>query len=232
MPARVSAYRADRCEPVLKVKYTPASSLHTQQWQMNMQVRQSAKRILKLVFLGLALPLVALYRLFCLIDPSETTFQAFSQLLSLVPGKTGVFLRAACYSLVFTDTSDETSIGFMTIFSHADTTLGRGVYIGAQCNIGKCTIGDGTLLGSGVHILSGSRQHDFSDIDVPIQEQGGVFEKISIGKDCWLGNTCVVMAELGDQSIVAAGSVVTKPVAVADIVAGNPARAVRSRLPN
>lgn len=197
-----------------------------------MQVRQWAKRILKLVFLGLALPLVALYRVFCLIDPSETTFQAFSQFVSLIPGKSGVFLRAAFYSLVFTDTSDETSIGFMTIFSHADTTIGRGVYIGAQCNIGKCTIGEGTLLGSGVHILSGSRQHEFSDMDTPIQEQGGVFEKISIGSDCWLGNTCVVMAELGNQSIVAAGSVVIKPVAAADIVAGNPAKQVRSRLQN
>ncbi len=197
-----------------------------------MQFRQWAKRILKLAFLGFALPLVALYRLFCLIDPSDTTFQAFSQFVSLIPGKTGVFLRAAFYSLVFVDTTDEMSIGFMTVFSHADTTLGRGVYIGAQCNIGKCSIGEGTLLGSGVHILSGSRQHDFSDMDVPIQEQGGVFEKIRIGKDCWLGNTCVVMAELGNQSIVAAGSVVTKPVAAADIVAGNPARKVRSRLQN
>ena len=195
-----------------------------------MQARQTIKRLIKLLFLALAFPLYALYRLFALIDPSEATFQAFSQFVSLIPGRTGVFLRAAFYSLVFTDTSDETSIGFMTVFSHADTTLERGVYIGAQCNIGKCSIGEGTLLGSGVHILSGSRQHNFSDTDTPIQEQGGVFEKIRIGRDCWLGNTCVVMAELGDQSIVAAGSVVIKPVAEGDIVAGNPAKKIRSRL--
>ena len=195
-----------------------------------MQARQTLKRLLKLLFLGLALPLYALYRLFLLIDPSETTFQAFSQFVSLIPGKTGVYVRAAFYRLVFPDTSDETSIGFMTVFSHADTTLARGVYIGAQCNIGKCSIGEDTLLGSGVHVLSGSSQHDFSDPNVPIKNQGGVFEKISLGKDCWLGNSSVVMAELGDQSIVAAGSVVIKPVAAGDIVAGNPARKIRSRL--
>lgn len=184
---------------------------------------------MKLFFLGLALPLYALYRLLLIIDSSETTFQAFSQFVSLIPGKTGVYLRAAFYSLVFPDTADDTCIGFMTVFSHADTTLATGVYIGAQCNIGKCSIGEGTLLGSGVHILSGSRQHDFSDPDLPIQEQGGVFEKIRVGKDCWLGNSSVVMAELGDQSIVAAGSVVIKPVAAGDIVGGNPANKIRSR---
>jgi len=194
-----------------------------------MDIRQIIKRSFKLVFLGLALPFYLLYRLLSLIDSSESTFQAFSQLLSLFPGKTGVYLRAAFYGLVFPDTTDETFIGFMTVFSHADTTLGKGVYIGAQCNIGKCSIGEGTLLGSGVHVLSGTRQHDISDIDTPIQEQGGVFEKINIGRDCWLGNASVVMAELGDQSVVAAGSVVVKPSASGDIVAGNPARVVRSR---
>ena len=86
-----------------------------------MQARQTIKRLIKLLFLALAFPLYALYRLFALIDPSEATFQAFSQFVSLIPGRTGVFLRAAFYSLVFTDTSDETSIGFMTVFSHADT---------------------------------------------------------------------------------------------------------------
>jgi len=192
-------------------------------------MRQFIKRAIKALFLALACPLYLLYRLLSLAGDSDSAFQAFSQLISLVPGKTGIYLRAAFYRLSMTDTSDDISVGFMTIFSHADTTLGPGVYIGAQCNVGKCTIGESTLLGSGVHVLSGSRQHEFSDTDTPIQQQGGQFEKISIGRDCWLGNSSVVMSGMGDQSIVAAGSIVTKPVAAGDIVAGNPARVVRSR---
>lgn len=91
--------------------------------------------------------------------------------------------------------------------------------------------GENTLLGSGVHILSGSRQHNFEDPATPIQEQGGHFEKITIGQDCWLGNASVVLAGVGDHSIVAAGSVVTKPVEDGLIVGGNPARAIRERHP-
>ncbi|UQG60433.1 acyltransferase [Marinobacter sp. M3C] len=154
---------------------------------------------------------------------------SFSQGISLIPGKFGVYLRAAFYRLACPATSDEISVGFLTILSHRDTTIGRGVYIGPQSNIGKCTIGENTLIGSGVHILSGSRQHDFKDIKKPIQDQGGIFEKIRIGADCWLGNTSVVMANLEDHSILAAGSVLTKPSAKGDVLVGNPAKCVNNR---
>ncbi|WP_349518500.1 DapH/DapD/GlmU-related protein [Marinobacter sp. NFXS11] len=156
-------------------------------------------------------------------------FQSVSQLLSLVPGKPGIYLRASFYSLACPDTSSEISIGFLTVLSHWDTTIERGVYVGPQCNIGKCSIGENTLLGSGVHVLSGSKQHEFNDPQRLIQEQGGTFTKIRIGRDCWLGNTSVVMSDIGDHSIVAAGAVVTRETPPGCIVAGNPAKKVRSR---
>jgi acetyltransferase-like isoleucine patch superfamily enzyme len=127
------------------------------------------------------------------------------------------------------DTSDEIVIGFMTILSHADTTIERGVYIGPQCNIGKCRIGEQTLLGSGVHILSGNQQHGFETLEVPIQQQGGNYHKINIGKDCWLGNGAIVMQDIADHCIVAAGSVVTRAADAGSILAGNPAKILRSR---
>lgn len=154
---------------------------------------------------------------------------SFSQGISLIPGKFGVYLRAAFYRLACKNTSDEISVGFLTILSHRDTTIGRGVYIGPQSNIGKCTIGENTLIGSGVHILSGSRQHEFKDPQKPIQDQGGIFEKIQIGADCWLGNMSLVMANLEDHSILAAGSVLTKPSAKGDILVGNPAKFINNR---
>ena len=187
------------------------------------------KRLVKTLFLGLAFPLYLLCLLFSRLGSSDGVFTSFSQGLSLIPGKLGVYLRAAFYRLACPATSDEISVVFLTILSHRDTTIGRGVYIGPQSNIGKCTIGENTLIGSGVHILSGSRQHEFKDLRKPIQDQGGVFEKIRIGADCWLGNTSLVMADLDDHSILAAGSVLTKPSARGDILVGNPARCINNR---
>jgi len=195
-----------------------------------MNIRSHIKRTVKLLFLLLAVPLLALYRVFSLAGHPDGVFQSFSQFLSLIPGKTGIYIRAAFYHLACPETSDDISIGFLTVLSHRNTSIARGVYIGPQCNIGMCRIGENTLLGSGVHVLSGSRQHGFSDIDRPIKEQSGVFEKISLGSDCWIGNQAIVMASVETKCIIAAGSVLINPTQSGDIVAGNPARLLRNRL--
>ncbi len=188
------------------------------------------KRLVKSVFLALALPLYLLCLLFSQLGNADGVFASFSQGLSLIPGKFGVYLRAAFYRLVCPATSDEISVGFLTILSHRNTSIAKGVYIGPQCNIGMCSIGENTLIGSGVHILSGSRQHEFQDIEKPIQDQGGFFEKIRIGSDCWLGNSAVIMAAVADGCIVAAGSVLSKSAdKEGDILAGNPSRTIRNR---
>lgn len=192
-------------------------------------MKSQIKAITRMVFTLLVIPLWLAYRGFSLMGNRDSVFQSVSQLLSLIPGKPGTYLRASFYRLACPNTSIEISIGFLTVLSHWDTTIERGVYVGPQCNIGKCSIGENTLLGSGVHVLSGSKQHEFDDTDRPIQEQGGTFTKVRIGQDCWLGNTSVVMSDIGDHSIVAAGSVVTKATEAGWIVAGNPAKKVRSR---
>uniref|UniRef100_UPI0030C84C11 acyltransferase n=1 Tax=Ningiella ruwaisensis TaxID=2364274 RepID=UPI0030C84C11 len=154
---------------------------------------------------------------------------AHSQFLSLFPGKVGAYLRAAFYRLALRHCDAHALISFGTILSQTDTSIGSGVYIGPQCNIGKCEIGNDTLLGSGVHIMSGKQQHNFEDLNTPIREQGGAFSLIRIGKDCWIGNGALIMANVGDKSIVAAGSVVTSDVPAKSIVAGNPAKVVKCR---
>lgn len=194
------------------------------------KVRSPIKKVIKITFLILVLPIYLCYGLLCFISNRDGTFHSFSQFLSLIPGKVGIYIRAAFYRLACTDTSDEISVGFLSILSHRDTTICHGVYIGPQCNIGKCRIGPNTLLGSGVQILSGKNQHNFNEHDKPIQEQGGSFKKITIGEDCWLGNGAIVMANVPDHSIVAAGAVyihdVEHPWA---ILGGNPAVTIQIR---
>ena len=91
------------------------------------------------------------------------------------------------------------------------------------------TLEDDVLLASNVDVISGTGQHRFEDPDVPVREQGGTFERVTIGADTWIGNRAVVMADVGPQCVVGAGSVVTKPLEARSTAVGSPARAVGRR---
>lgn len=189
------------------------------------------KNILRLVFTILILPVYFLFKLQSVLLGSDQATTSWSQFMSLFPGVIGVYLRAAFYSMIFKHTSQELVVGFGTLFSQSDTQIGAGSYIGPHCNIGKCAIGKNCLLGSGVHIMSGKGQHNFDDPDTPLREQGGIFTKVSIGEDSWLGNGAMVMADIGKKCVVGAGSVVINPVPDYAIVGGNPAKVLGSRKP-
>ena len=191
------------------------------------------KAALKPIFFTLCAVLIApvtlLYFVVILIFNKDAVLASYSQLLSLLPGKLGVYLRSGFYRFSLTHCSPDAVISFMVLFSQADTEIAAGVYIGAQSNIGRCSIGKNTLLGSGVHVMSGKGQHNFDDLDTPIKDQGGVFEKITIGENCWLGNGAMVMANIGEGCIVGAGSVVINDISAHSIVAGNPAKVLKNR---
>ncbi len=177
----------------------------------------------------LVLPIFFSYKAIAITGNRDSAFTGVAQLLSLLPGVSGSYLRTAFYRLAMGRCERGVFVGFGTLFSQQQTEIAEGVYIGPQCNVGLCRINKNVLLGSGVHLLSGKRQHSFSDLSTPIQQQGGTFTRITIGEDSWIGNGALVMADVGTKCIVGAGSVVTAPVDDYSIVAGNPAVTVGKR---
>lgn len=189
------------------------------------------KHFIKFIFFSLLAlvisPVTFSYILLAIFFNKDSLIAAYSQILSLFPGKLGAYLRSAFYRFTFKKCAPNVVISFGTLFSQQNTSIEEGVYIGPQCNIGKCRIGKNTLLGSGVHIMSGKGQHNFSDPSKPIKEQGGAFVKVDIGENCWLGNGALVMANIGSGSVVAAGAVVTDDVPKGVVVGGNPAKILK-----
>lgn len=189
------------------------------------------KKLMQFLTLVLVLPLYWLLLLSEMFVKSDQTFQGCSQLLSLFPGVPGNYLRQQFYRLTLAECYDDCCIEFGTRLNQRGIELGHRVYIGTNCCIGLCRIEDDVMLGSNVDVISGKKQHNIDRLDIPMREQGGELEKIVIGEDSWLGNSSVVMANVGKKSIVAAGSVVVKDVPPYSIVGGNPAKVLKSRLP-
>jgi acetyltransferase-like isoleucine patch superfamily enzyme len=111
-------------------------------------------------------------------------------------------------------------------------TIGRRVYIGTGCCLhghSGLEIGDDSLLAQQITITPYS--HKFDDPGKIIYAQGGHQRKVTIGRDCYLGMRVVVLwsADIGEGSVVGAGSVVVKPVPPYSVAVGVPARVVRKR---
>lgn len=189
------------------------------------EVRKVLKRLFFGAALVLTLPAVLLVRLEQVIGVSEAVFVFFAQLLAVVPGKPGNYLRSAFYFGTLTECSWEIDIGFGTHFTHRDCRLAAHVSTGSYCVIGHVSIDRNVRLASRVSIPSGKRQH--LDRDGNLSE-GTTFDVVSIGRDTWVGEGAVVMAEVGSACIVSAGAVVLNAVPSTSVVGGNPARVLKS----
>jgi acetyltransferase-like isoleucine patch superfamily enzyme len=151
--------------------------------------------------------------------------------MSLIPGLTGQYLRRAFYQWVLSRCGKGSVVSFGTVFSHPTAEIGANAYIGVFCCLGDVTIEDDALIGSHVSITNGNRQHGIERLDIPVREQPGVWPRVTIGRDTWVGDRAVIMADVGEHCVVGAGSVVTRPVPDYAIVVGSPARVVGWRVP-
>lgn len=106
-------------------------------------------------------------------------------------------------------------------------TIGKNVFINACCNFqdqGGITIGDGSLIGH--KAVLATLNHGFAP-----EDRGTLYPSpIIIGKNVWVGASATILpgVTIGDHAIIAAGAVVTKNVPASTIVAGVPAKVVKT----
>jgi len=131
--------------------------------------------------------------------------------------------------------------------------FGRWVWIGhgtkIRCHEGEVSIGDKTVLGQECtisayqHVSIGEQciladrvmlidfDHNVAEVERPIRAQGIYKRNVRVGSNVWIGYGAQILrgVTIGDNSIVGAGSVVTKDVPANAVVGGAPARLIRMR---
>jgi acetyltransferase-like isoleucine patch superfamily enzyme len=175
------------------------------------------------------LPALLSYQLRGRIMGRDRALEGSTQALALLPGMLGQYLRRAFLARVLDECHATATIEFGTIFSQAGARIAQDAYIGPRCHLGLVDIRKGVLIGPGVHIPSGARTHGV-EIDQPIREQPLRRSRVTVGEGAWIGSAAVVLADVGPNTIVGAGAVVTKPVPANSVAAGVPARVIKSRL--
>ena len=106
--------------------------------------------------------------------------------------------------------------------------LGSNVYANAGLKLVDDThiyIGDCTMLGPNVVIATAGHP-----IDPELRSRGLQYNMpVRIGRNCWLGAGVIVMpgVTIGDDTVIGAGSVVTKDIPSGVVAVGNPCRVLR-----
>lgn len=124
-------------------------------------------------------------------------------------------------------------VDYQTYFRYPwKITIGDRVWINRGCEFygsmmagnAQITIGNDCALGPRVRVLSAT--HDHRRLDLP-----DTAASVTIGNNVWIGAGATILpgVSVGDGAVVAAGSVVSRDVAPFSIVAGNPARFLKTR---
>ena len=116
--------------------------------------------------------------------------------------------------------------------------MGKGIKIGEGTGInanaflggqGGIDIGRNVIIGPGVKIFS--ENHTFSDINIPIKNQGTSRKGVIIKDNCWIGANVTILdgVTIGCGSVVAAGAVVSKSIPENVVAGGIPAKIIKIR---
>lgn len=125
------------------------------------------------------------------------------------------------YSVIESNACINNAVGDVVIGNHTRVGLHNTI-------IGPVTIGSHVNLAQGITVTA--LNHNFEDKNKRIDEQGVITNGVTIEDDIWIGANAVILpgVRIGTHSVVAAGAVVTKDVPPHSLVAGVPAKIIKS----
>ena len=107
-----------------------------------------------------------------------------------------------------------------------DVSINHGCFLSA---LGGLNIGDFVAIGHNTSIIT--TEHSFDDSSQPIKTQPVKKRPVSIGNNVWIGANATILGgvSIADNTIIAAGAVVTKSVEQEYLIMGGvPARFIKS----
>lgn len=120
---------------------------------------------------------------------------------------------------------------FAGVELHPSFSIGENVIINYNFTAfvsDSISIGKNSIFASNVMITTENHGMD-PESEIPYAQQPLISSAISIGENVWLGQNVIILpgVHIGDNVIVAAGSIVTKNIDSNCICAGNPARIIK-----
>jgi acetyltransferase-like isoleucine patch superfamily enzyme len=162
----------------------------------------------------------------------HTIFLSFYGLVKYFPPPLGNALRSIALKVFGVNWTKCRIAEGVSITYPYRITMGEFVTVNEFSTIsgyGGLNVGNNVLIGHQVSILSS--EHTFSSRELSIRSQGIAPKRTVIGNDVWIGARAIILGGVvvGNGAIVAAGSVVTKDVQPFSVVAGVPAKPIRTR---
>ena len=167
----------------------------------------------------------------CSIIPKKLQIKLFES-FRMIKGKKGLLLRYILLKNIAKKCGNNVSIHpNVYILNPENLEVGDNVSIHPMCYLeafGEIYIGSDVSIAHSTSILSVN--HTWEDKDVPIKYNKIESKKVIIGDDVWIGCGVRILAgsKIGNRSILAAGTVVTKEVNSNKIVAGVPSKEIKN----
>lgn len=165
------------------------------------------------------------------------SFDGFPENVHLAEGVVvDAFARIHCHKTGYISVGRDTYLGPGS-FLHTGKEGGK-VILGSNCTVqaysmvqghGGCIIGNDVRIAP--HTVITAANHVFTDTSRPIREQGLTKKGITIEDDVWIGASCMILdgVTIGKQSVLGAGSVVTKSLPPGSVAVGSALRMLGSR---
>ncbi|MCW2488877.1 acyltransferase, partial [Candidatus Symbiopectobacterium sp. NZEC127] len=134
-------------------------------------------------------------------------YKTCAQIISIVPGILGIFLRRIFYKITLKKCGENLNVFWGAVIVYSDVEIGNNCTIEEFCIISHCKIGNDVIFAANVSVMSGAKHHDVNDITTSFYNSKSECRKLSLGNNLWIGTHAVIMNDIGSNCAIGAGAV-------------------------